>query len=326
MAVLVWAVSDSDGRALPYASRMRQHPEESATFTLAAVPATVIVAVVAILVTSVLALPIRLIPVAILAAGPSGLGPAPDAGVLAASVAMVLIRTLIEVVAAVALLRRSAAARAVLTAGYMATFVEALLVLSPDLYDIGGFVVPIAIAVGVIVLLHVPASNRWLTASPSRVHPQRPRQVTFGSLISLVWSLPVLVVACFFIAGAKWTYRALQSWYSLLFPSLIGGDIAMILGVEMVVVALPAVVAGVAALRRGAIAPPMLVISAAVAIGFTRQSAPAAISNAAWLSASLAAVAIAALLAVVLLHSRPALGWLMGGPDLPATEAATVSR
>ncbi len=307
---------------------MRQHPEESTTCTIGAVPATVIVAVVAILITSILGLPLRLIPVAMLAADPAGLVPGPDAGVIAASTAMVLIRTLIEVVAAVALLRRSDAARAVLTAGYMATFVEALLVLTPDMYDIGGLVLPIAIAVGVIALLHVPASNRWLTASPRRVQPQRPRRVTVGSLISLVWSLPVLVVACFFIAGAEWTYLALQSWYDLLFPSLIGGDIAMILGMEMVVVALPAVVAGLAALRRRAIAPPLLVISAAVAIAFTRQAAPAAISNAAWLSASLAAIAIASLVAVVLLHSRPALGWLLGGPDpdLPATEAASVSR
>lgn len=287
------------------------------------IPVPVVLAVITVFITSGLGLPFKLIPVVLLGAEP-GIVPVVEEASLATMTVVVVARSIVEVVAAALLLRRSAAARAVLTAACMAGFVVTFLSLSPDMYELGGVVLPTMISVAVIVLLHLPGVNRWLEPMPGNAHePCRPPQVTVGASIALAWSLPLLVVAIFFVARLDWSYKAAQPWFEPLFPFLIGGDIALLLGLEMVALSLPAFVAALASFRRVGFAPALLVLSAAVAIGYVRHAAGSMVPSDPLVATVLGVVALAALASVVLLHSRPVLEWFSGGSDAPAEDRLT---
>ncbi|NGN93808.1 hypothetical protein G5C66_13775 [Nocardioides sp. KC13] len=289
------------------------------------IPVPVILAVVTVFITSGLGLPFKLIPVLLLGAEP-GLVPAVDEVSVATITVVVIARSIIEVVAAALLLRRSAAARAVLTAACMASFVVTFLSLTPDMYEIAGAVPPTMISVAVIVLLHLPGVNRWLAPMPRDAHePRRPLQATLGALTALVWSLPLLVVAIFFVARVDWSYRAAQPWFESLFPFLIGGDIALLLGLEMVALSLPAFVAALACFRRVRFAPALIVLSAAVAIGYLRHAVGTVAPSDPFVATILGVVALAALASVALLHSSSVLAWFSIGSDAPAEDVVAAS-
>ncbi|MEU6137203.1 hypothetical protein [Nocardioides sp. NPDC047086] len=282
------------------------------------IPAPVVLAVVTVFITSGLGLPFKLIPVLLLGAEPEMI-PAADEISLATVAGVVVTRSIVEVVAAALLLRGSAAARAVLTAACTAGLVATFLSLSPDMYEIGEVVLPSMISVAVLVLIHLPGVNRWLMPTSGQAQERRrPPQVTIGALMTLVWSLPLLVVAIFFVARVGWSYKAAQPWFDSLFPYLIGGDVALLLGLEMVVLSLPAFVAALASFRRVGFARALLVLSAAVAIGYLRHAAGSVVPSDPLAATILGVVALAALASVVLLHSRPALAWFSGGSDVPA--------
>ena len=289
------------------------------------IPVPVVLAVVTVFITSGLGLPFKLIPVLLLGAEP-GFVPVVEETSLATMTVVVVARSIVEVVAAALLLRRSAAARAVLTAACMAGFVVTFLSLTPDLYEIGGVVVPTMISVAVIVLVHLPGVNRWLAPMPVNARePRRPPQVTVGALVAVAWSLPLVLVAIFFVARVGWSYEAAQPWFDSLFPYLIGGDIALLLGLEMVALALPAFVAALASFRRVGFAPALLVLSAAFAIGYVRHAAGSVVPSDPLVATILGAVALATLTSVALLHSRPVLEWFSGGSGTPADDVVAAS-
>ncbi|MFJ9389462.1 hypothetical protein ACIRON_11620 [Nocardioides sp. NPDC101246] len=300
-------------------------PPAATTGVRTAIPVPVVLAAITVFITLGLGLPFKLIPVLLIGAEP-GISPVVDGTSLATMTIVVVARSILEVVSAALLLRRSAAARAVLTAACMAGFVVTFLSLTPDVDEIGGVVVPTMISVAVIVLVHLPGVNRWLAPMPGNPRDlRRPPQVTIGALIALAWSLPLLVVAVFFIARVDWSYEAAQPWFALLVPGLIGGDIALLLGLEMVALSLPAFVAALACFRRVGPAPALLVLSAAVAIGYVRHAAGSVAPSDPLVATILGIVALAALASVALLHSRPVLAWLSGGSDAPADEVAEAS-